>query len=275
MHQLNYTGTLDQRAFDQLVSSHPWWYHSYYFDNGFSVRGDYNIGADIQDYGFPPSLRGLKVLDVGVGGGWFSLYLEQQGAEVTAIDARGYSDFDVFGRYQYPPITAEGRSPDRYAEDGAPIYDSPVSKTFWIMRDLLGSKVRFKNARIYDLSPQLFEGQSFDLVFIGALLLHLRDPIGALMAARSVCHGQIMASTPIVVNDPDSKFPFQQLPWTHIDRISWWLPNRACFKLWFEAAGFRNVDVSRIITLRSDLPHLVEERQVNENQQLCVGQAFV
>ena len=49
---------------------------------------------------------------------------------------------------------------------------------------------------MYDVAPEVFEGRRFDLVFMGALLCHLRDPIGALMAARSVCGGRVIASTP-------------------------------------------------------------------------------
>ena len=39
----------------------------------------------------------MSVLDIGTGSGWFATYFEQRGAQVTTIDARGYSDFDVYG----------------------------------------------------------------------------------------------------------------------------------------------------------------------------------
>jgi len=278
MHRLKFTGSLTKDEFEKRCAAQRWWYHSYYFDNGYEVRGDYNIGADIADYGFPQKMDGMRVLDIGTGAGWFAFYFEQLGAEVTTVDARGYCDFDVYGRYYYPQPDSEGKVPDRYLDDGTPIYYSPVSGAFWIMKEILGSKVRAVNARVYDLRQEMFGRQPFDLVFMGAILCHLRDPIGALMAARRLCRGRIIATTPVVIGEPESEVgPRQYLPYTEIDNITWWLPNEACFRHWFLAAGFRDVDVSRSITLRCDVEHKDPDtgRITNESQTLRVGTAVV
>src|SRR4030095_2494922 len=104
-------------------------------------------------------------------------------------------------------------------KSGEPIYFSSVSPGFWTMKDILGSRVRFRNARVYDIGPALFS-EKFDLVFLGAILCHLRDPIGALMAARSVCRHRVMASTPVVLGETESDvLPRQYLPYTNVDRI--------------------------------------------------------
>ncbi len=275
-HVLHFSGTIGAREFESRCSELPWWYHSYYFDNGFSVRGDYDIGADVAGYGFPESMEGLRVLDIGTGAGWFAFYFEQRGAQVVTVDARGYCDFDVYGRATYPAIEHEQRAPDRIDEDGTPVYFSPVSRGFWIMRDMLGSRVRFRNARVYDLSPGIFDGQKFDLVFLGAILCHLRDPVGALMAVRNVCRHRVIASTPVVLGETEPDvLPRQYLPYTNIDTISWWLPNEACFRHWFGAAGFTAVDVSRQVTLRSDVLRRENGRPANGDQVLRVGSAFV
>lgn len=275
-HLLRFTGTATETDFSVRCAGLQWWYHSYYFENGFSVRGDYDIGADIADYGFPDSMKGMRVLDIGTGAGWFAHYFEQQGAEVFTVDARGYSDFDVYGRAEYPPIESENRLPDIIDNEGQPAYFSPVSQGFWVMKDLLKSKVRFRNSRIYDIHLDMFEGQKFDLVFIGALLCHLRDPIGALMAAKRVCRHRIIASTPVVLGEtaPDI-LPRQYLPYTEVDKISWWLPNEACFKHWFLAAGLTGVDISRQVSLRADLHRTAAGAAGNGDQLLRVGSAFV
>ena len=277
MHQLRYTGVLADAEFHAKCSTQKLWYHSYYFDNGFTVRGDYNIGADIDSYGFPIDMSGMNVLDIGTGGGWFALYFEQRGAKVTTVDARGYCDFDAYGRYYNPPVSSEGREPDRFADDGTPIYYSPVSGAFWIMKEILGSKVQFVNARAYEVRPELFGGQRFDLVFMGALLCHLRDPIGALMSARSVCARQIIATTPVVIGEPEAEtLPRQYLPYTDLDDISWWLPNEACFRHWFLAAGFKEVNIDRKTIIRCDVENRNERgRVVNADQQLRVGIGFI
>lgn len=157
-HRLKYTGTLDKKSFESACAEHKFWYHSFYFDNGFQVQGDYDIGRDIEQYGFPKDMSGLSVLDIGTGSGWFASYFEQLGAKVTTIDVRGYSDFDVFGRYQYPDIKEEKAQPDKILSNGEEVYYSPVSKGFWIMKEILGLKAEYINARIYDICPELFEG---------------------------------------------------------------------------------------------------------------------
>ena len=274
--RLHYSGSVSAREFEARCRALSWWYHSYYFDNGLSVRGDYDIGADVADYGFPESMKGLRVLDIGTGAGWFAFYFEQLGAEVVTVDARGYCDFDVYGRPDYPSIEEEKRPPDRLGEDGAPIYFSPVSRGFWIMKDILQSPVQYVNSRVYDIGPELFNGRKFDLVFLGAILCHLRDPIGALMAARRVCAHRVIASAPVVLGEAEKDtLPRQYLPYTNADKISWWLPNEACFKHWFLAAGFTSVDVSKQALLRADLCHYEGGRQANGDQIIRIGSAFV
>jgi SAM-dependent methyltransferase len=274
-HRLHYSGTLSETEFYARCETVRPWYHSYYFDNGFEIRGDYNIGADIADYGFLSDMQGIRVLDIGAGGGWFAHYFAQRGAAVTTVDARGYGEFDFYGRYNYVDETA-ARIPDAFEADGRPVYFSPVSKALWVMRNILGADIQIYNARVYDVCPELFGGKTFDLVFIGALLLHLRDPIGALMAARSVCTQRLIASTPVIPGGRIDEDPIQHLPWTAVDQISWWLPNLACFRHWFLAAGFRDVDVTRTVTLRSDVPYYTKDgRHVNGDQTHHVGHAVV
>jgi 2-polyprenyl-3-methyl-5-hydroxy-6-metoxy-1,4-benzoquinol methylase len=269
-YRLHYTGTLSRDEFDAACRKQDYWYHGYYFDNGFAVRGDYNIGLDIDSYGFPADLDGMTVLDIGTGAGWFAHYLHQRGAVVTTVDVRGICDYDMVGRYEYPPLSSEGREPDRYDVDGEPIYYSPSSSGFWLMGDILQADIRFRNARANEICPDLFDGERFDLVFMGAILCHLRDPIGALMAARSVCSGQIIASTLVDVWDESPK-PSATLLVPEPSVVRWWIPNLSCYREWFQAAGFRDPDVSRMVWLREDNP-----RNGPSGDQLHVaGHAFV
>jgi SAM-dependent methyltransferase len=254
-YRLKYTGTLDQQAFEKACAEHNFWYHSFYFDNGFQQQGDYDIGLDIEQYNFPQDMSGMSVLDVGTGSGWFATYFEQLGADVTTLDARGLSDFDIFGRYQYPDIKEEKAKPDKILSNGQEIYYSPVSKGFWIMKEILGLKAEYVNAKIYDVCPELFGGKTFDLVFLGSLLMHIRDPIGALMAVRSVCKDRIIANTLIL--DAAAKeiegIPLMTMLANDRDHlINWWQPTKACVIKWFKAAGFSQVNVDHTVNLTTD-----------------------
>jgi len=81
---------------------HPFWYHSFSFDTGETIRGQDDVGADINGYEFPRSMAGLRVLDVGTASGWFVFYFEQQGASVTAVDVRSDDDLQAYGCWQRP-----------------------------------------------------------------------------------------------------------------------------------------------------------------------------
>jgi hypothetical protein len=191
----------------------------------------------------------------------------------------------VYGRWFYPPVeentpandptgvynrTSSGgarRSPDRMDEHGRPVFYSPVSGAFWAMHDILGSAIEYRGGRVYDISPDMLEHRYFDLVFMGALLCHLRDPIGALMAAR--LRRRIIASTSVVLGEPEDEVkPRQYLPYTDVDWVSWWLPNEACFRHWLLAAGCRDVDVSRAVTLRCDVEHRDEHGRLQNAGQV-------
>ena len=168
------------------------------------------------------------------------------------MDVRGYCDFDVFGRDHYPSVALEKPEPDRILPDGTGIYYSPVSKGFWIMKDVLGLKASYVNARIYEIRPELFGGKTFDLVFIGSVLMHVRDPIGALMAAHTVCRHQLIATT--FMRESREAEPLMQMQEGAGDGISWWIPNRPCLIQWLKAAGFSSFDLDRKVPLTIDKP---------------------
>ena len=170
------------------------------------------------------------------------------------MDARGYCDFDVYGRDHSPDVSAEKAAPDRVLPDGRPIYYSPVSRGFWIMKEILGLKAEYYNARVYDVSPALFGGRKFDLVFMGSVLMHVRDPIGAVMAAHTVCAGQLIATTYTLEADPNPDVPLMVMQKGAHDGISWWTPNLACLEEWVKAAGFSRVDVTGTVHLTVDRP---------------------
>jgi SAM-dependent methyltransferase len=231
---------------EHLAKEH--FYHSFQFTNGCEVRGDWDVAKSIEQYQFPHDLIDKRVLDVGPGSGFFSFYFESLGAKVTAIESHGYGDFDVYGQFTY--TGNESRPADR-VHDGKSIWYGPVSGGFWKIFEAIDSMVEWRNGKIYDVCPAL-TGAPFDLVFVGSLLLHLRDPIGALRAVRSVCGDLLVTTIPTWIEQDENATPMQMLPYTHIDRVSWWMPNKAALRHWLLAAGFRQVDFVGSLTIEPD-----------------------
>jgi len=52
-----------------------------------------------------------------------------------------------------------------------------AGRDFDLAREALGSSVRRRDMSIYELNPEVVG--EFDSVYVGSLLMHLRDPIGA------------------------------------------------------------------------------------------------
>jgi hypothetical protein len=244
---IRFKSTWERSALERhLANEH--FYHSFEFTNGCSVRGDWDIAKSIEEYRFPVDLTGKRVLDIGPGSGFFSFYFESLGATVTALESHGYGDFDVYGVHKYSG--SENRPPDRI-QCGNPVWFGPVSGGFWKIFDAIDSKVEWRNGKIYDACADL-TGDEYELVFVGSLLLHLRDPIGALRAARGVCSGLLITTIPTWIAQDENPHPMQMLPYTHIDQVSWWMPNKAALRHWLLAAGFRQVDFVGSLTIRPD-----------------------
>jgi tRNA (mo5U34)-methyltransferase len=107
---------------------------------------------------------------------------------------------------------------------------------FRIARELLGSRVQKIELSAYDLAPD--NVGMFDVVVCGSLLLHLRDPVRALEAMRSVCSGDFM-----VTNQVTPAFALARRTPVAVfagmtNRLQWWIPNPAANRQLVEAAGF-------------------------------------
>jgi hypothetical protein len=79
----------------------------------------------------------------------------------------------------------------------------------------------------------------FDFVYVGSLLLHLRDPVGALMRVREVCRGELLL---VDAYDPGLGRLSPRRPVASLDgdgRPWWWHPNLAGLVRMVESAGFQ------------------------------------
>ena len=151
--------------------------------------------------------------------------MERRGAaEVVAIDILDPR------RWDWPANSTRGggRSARASASAAAPASSSPARR--------FGSAVERRELSVYELDPG--EVGSFDFVYVGSLLLHLRDPVGALAAVRSVCAGDAVIVDAI---DLAKTLRFPRQPVATLDgrgRPWWWKPNLAALARLAEAAGF-------------------------------------
>jgi tRNA (mo5U34)-methyltransferase len=207
------------------------WYHVLELPGGVVTRGHFDARPIVSKVPLPTSLAGKRCLDVGTWDGFWAFEMERRGAEeVVAVDLREPAQWD------WPA------SGDVAAQRAQQEYLGKVkaqSEGFHVAREALGSSVDRREVSIYDLSPEIVG--EFDFVFLGSLLLHLRDPVGALRAARSACAGELLLLDAI---DPLLTRLAPRLPLAGLDgrgRPWWWWPNLAGLIRMTEAAGFEPV----------------------------------
>ena len=171
----------------EQVASVPNWYHVIDLGQGVVTPGAIDMAPYVEHYGLPERLDGRRVLDVGAANGFFSFELERRGATVVALDLARWEDHDWTPRYR-----AELHR--RHDEAERALGDDLLQRRgFAVAREALGSSVEKVELPVYEIAPERLG--SFDLVFCGSMLMHVRDPILALQRMRSVCRGEIVAAS--------------------------------------------------------------------------------
>jgi tRNA (mo5U34)-methyltransferase len=199
------------------------WYHTLELAPGIVTPGWFDL-RELADEILPASLAGKRCLDVGTFDGFWAFEMERRGAaEVMAVDILDPHQWDW-------PVNSEDGVVAALAER------KRGGNGFEIAHRAFGSRVERRELSIYDLDPE--ELGTFDVVYLGSILLHLRDPIRGLESARSVC-----SETLITVDAIDlaktRRFPRQAVavldgrgrPW-------WWKPNLAGLVRMVEVGGF-------------------------------------
>jgi len=135
-----------------LIEQHGRWWHEIELAPGIVTPGDDSNRMKLpllDALGLPQDLRGSRALDIGCSDGFFSFALEERGADVVAIDF----------------------VPEHYSG-------------FATARKILDSRVDYRMDNVYNLSPENYG--EFDVVLFLGVLYHLRKPLAALDAIRSV-----------------------------------------------------------------------------------------
>ncbi|MCW2499629.1 MAG: hypothetical protein JWN87_1305 [Frankiales bacterium] len=219
----------DERpALEDLLGAKHRWYHVVDLAPGVTTPGWIDLRPHVGGPQLPASLQGQRALDVGTFDGFWAFELERRGAEVIGIDVDQIP----------PPDTPQSR----WAEVQAELDGAVPGTGFELLRRWFGSSAERRSVNVYELTPEAVGGP-VDLVFIGAMLLHLRDPVRALEQARAVLRpgGRLVLFEPIdrklsKRSEPLARLMIGSTIWT------WWYANRACLTDWVKAAGFTDVE---------------------------------
>ena len=202
------------------------WYHSIELTPGVVTPGWFDTRAIAPQLPMPADLAGKRCLDVGTFDGFWAFEMERRGAsEVVAVDIPDPDQWDW-------PANSE---PDARAEIAA----RRPGAGFELAQSALGSAVRRLETSVYKLDAD--ELGTFDYVYLGSLLLHLRDPVRALERVHDVCTGELLLVETIdlpltlaMPGRPAATLDARGRPW-------WWTANAAGIVRMLEAARFEPI----------------------------------
>jgi len=225
------TASADARA---AIASVPSWYHTIEVRPGVLTPGAFDLRPVVGRLPWP-DVRGKRCLDIGTYDGFLAFELERRGAsEVVAADLPGHEHWDW-------ELHQRERGPEYMRAVAGPSVGTGVR----VARELLGSTVRLEQVSVYDLDPGSLG--TFDVVVSGSLLLHLRDPLRALQAIRSVCEGSFLCTNQVELR---LTLLHPRRPLFRLDGTSgvtqWWLANQAGNRQLLRAAGFEILQESRL-----------------------------
>lgn len=225
------------------------WYHTIELGDGIVTPGFFDHRGDVRHYRLPDDLSGQRALDVGLQDGFWAFELERRGAAVTGIDLERPEDLDWPPRLRPAGVSREG--------GGFPLADGTA---FRFAREALQSQVDRVAVSAYEATPERLG--TFDLVFVGSVLVHLRDPMLALERLASLCTGRL------ILCEPHSR----RLRWLPLGNVvqftgespymTWWLPTVRAWTSMIRCAGFDDVRVQgrfdmRFSDDRGGVPHAV------------------
>ncbi len=173
-----------------------------------------------------PQVRGARCLDIATYDGFYAFELERRGAaSVTATDISNHDEWDW-------PFSLREKGGDALAQIAG-----EKGNGFEVAKAELGSSVEKVEVNVYDLSPETVG--TFDVIVCGSLLLHLRDPVRALEAIRSVCSGWFL-SVEAVSLPLSTLFPTRPMAELGDEdrKLQWWIANTAAHRRLLRVAGF-------------------------------------
>lgn len=225
----------DPLTIRRLIEEHGRWWHEIEVAPGIITPGDDSNRMKLpilDDIGLPRDMRGMRALDIGCSDGYFSFEMERRGASVVAID--------------FVPETYSG---------------------FATARKILGSSVDYRIETVYNLTPE--KHGRFDVILFLGVLYHLRKPLVALDAIRSVANegSQLFVGTMLIdeyfllpdgsitsleaVNPLLKNVPlWQAYPGDTLngDYTNCFAPNRRALEVALEEAQF-HVDAFRVVSM--------------------------
>jgi tRNA (mo5U34)-methyltransferase len=213
------------------------WYHTIELAPGLATPGEFDHRPYVNHYGLPDRMDGMRAIDVATFNGFWAFEMERRGAEVVALDLGGDDELDwpAFRPREKPPAIAK----------------APLGEGFRVAHSLLGSKVQRVECNVYDADPR--DLGSFDLVFCGSMLIHIKNQFLGLERLRNLLRpgGMFVSAEGYSSLAGVVPFPVARYAAHRQTFPVFWEPSVKTWRLMIEACGFTEVRKVKKFNMRA------------------------
>jgi SAM-dependent methyltransferase len=236
------------------------WYHAFELPDGTVLPGVWDLRGHESNYLGGVDLAGKRVLELGPATGALTFYMERMGAEVVSFEA----GFDV--SIDTLPIKGE----DQFAER-LRVMQQTIDRNhdgWWHLHRTLGSEAKFVQGNIYDMPADL---GTFDVTVVGAILLHLREPWGALSQAARRTTGTMIVTEPLQDDlDPPETNIMRFSPSAEHHLTNWWSIYPGAVVSMLSRLGFGQTETT-MHAQRHHLSHDIGSDAIDQPMYTVVG----
>ncbi len=214
-------------------STDCFFYHKMNLPEIGEVGESWDIQNCIDDYLGNCDYRGKRVLDVGTASGYLSFEIEKRGGNVVSFDMPSADNWDFVPHHQIKDPASVHRIRSNSHRK--------LQNAYWFTHQKLNSKAQVYYGDIYKLPEQL---GNFDIVVMGMVVTHVRDPFQAIYSAARLCKDQIVITNQVPKQSwwkriRGKKPQVQFIPSMQNKEIAaWWFLPPACLERMLGTLGF-------------------------------------
>jgi SAM-dependent methyltransferase len=237
------------------------WYHAFELPDGRVLPGAWDLRGHERDYLGGVDVAGKRVLELGPATGYLTFYMERMGAKVVSFEAGFDVSIDV--------LPVKGRDDP---EGKLRVMQDTIDRNhdaWWYLHRTLGSSATFVQGNIYDMPADL---GTFDITLVGAILLHLREPWGALSQAARLTTETMIVTEPLQddLQPPESNIMrFSPSAEHHV--TNWWSIYPGAVVSMLSRLGFGRTETT-MHTQRHYLAHDLQSDAIAQRMYTVVGQ---
>ena len=169
-----------------------YFYHTIDLPGYGTVEGEFDFRDRPGDYLGNVALAAKRVFEIGSANGFFTFFMERQGADVVGFDLAETESWDVvpYAQYDYRLFIAERR---RHIEK--------LKNAFWLAHSVFHSKANIVYGDAYKIPESL---GPFDVGVLGCVLQHVRDPFSVLENVARVVTDTVVV-TELLPQEPTTR----------------------------------------------------------------------